>query len=440
MADSDQPPLHILCIAPAFAPIANPEAFCGAKMVQAMLDCGASVTVLSSSNFRQRDTDGSRMWDSVREIVVDVPRPVHPDPLRTIVAAARYQTPFHARWVSATVETAGRLHSARKVDLVYSRSLPKAAHIAGYWCAKTLKVPWVANINDPWDSDFFPVAGSPNGSASWSRANIFWLRRTLRRADLVTYPCKRLWDFHARLAKLNHGAEVIPHIGYRPRFPNHEQNGNFRLLHAGRLLSTHGRFSSSLLLGLKALVDSSAEAAAQIKLALAGPVDAETRKLIGELGLQRNIEIVGTVNYEDSLDLIASASVCVLVEACVDEGIFLPSKLTDYVACGKPVLAISPKVGTAADLASRGELLRIDHDPTAVRDAISALYSEFKRGTLNSRNPSDRLIAEYQGPVIADNFLSACRALTLRAQTARGHRDRKDSWTPNRHSKEWSSF
>ena len=403
--------LRILCISPVFVPTADPEAYCGGKMVQALMQQGTAVTVLSSSNFRARPYDDSALWDCVKKVIVDVPVPPLLNRMQSLTAAGRFQTLSHPRWVSAAIHTAKLLHGERKFDLVYTRSLPTTSHIVGFWCAKILKLPWIANINDPWASQFFPVDGGPKLSAFLTAENLFWLRRTIRSADLITFPCRRLMDFHLRLAKLSHPAQVIPHIGYKSKRVGQSSDGQFRLVHAGRLLASEGRFGSALLLGLKAFLDSSAEAAADVKLILVGPGDRETEKLISEMGLQRNIEIVGRVNYQSSLDYIASASVCVMIESRVDEGIFFASKLADYLAHGKPVLALSPAIGTAADLASRGELIRADHDPNAVRDVITALYSEFKRGTLGARNPSEQLQAELRGHTVADHFLATCRAL-----------------------------
>ena len=96
----------------------------------------------------------------------------------------------------------------------------------------------------------------------------------------------------------------------------------------------------------------------------------------------------------------------------MDEGIFFASKLADYIAHGKPVLALSPKIGTASDLANRGELIRVDQNPEAVKDAIAILYAKFKNGTLNSCKPSGRLQEQVQGEVIAEKFLATCQTLT----------------------------
>src|ERR1700738_3855060 len=395
-------PLRILCISPLFAPTADSEALCAAKMVQALMESGAEVTVLASQNFRDRPYDDSVLWNSLKDVTVNVPLCERRSRLRSFRFAARFQTPFDARWINTACHKAQSLHRERQFDLIYSRSLPIAAHIVGFWCAKHFDLPWIANINDPWTSEFFPVDDSPKLSTFWKTVNIFWLRRTLRNADMVTYPCRRLKDFHSRLAKIEPVAQVIPHIGFKMNNAKHKPDGQFRLVHAGKLLASEGRFGKYLLLGFKAFLDKFPDASANAKLVLVGPGDEETQSLIHDMGLEQNIEVVGRVNYEDSLDYIANASVCVLVESRVDEGIFFASKLADYFAHGKPVLSISPRVGTAGDFAKHRELTRVDHDHEAVRDGIATFYSEFKRGELTSRKPSEKLRTQLQGSTVAE--------------------------------------
>jgi len=414
--DPDRRPLRILCIAPLFAPTADSEAYCATKMVDALLNRGASITVLSSSNIRPNmPTDDCHRWDSARDVSIDINTPLRPNLLDSIVAASQFQTPIFARWVAAVVQMAVALHKTKNFDVVYSRSLPMIAHVAGFWCAKKLGLPWVANINDPWELNFLPGAAYPKVSVFATHAYMFWLRRTLLNANMVTYPCPGLQDFHAKLAKLKHDAEIIPHIGSRSELLSHKPNGQFRLVHAGKLGTSEvtGRSAKSLLLGLKAFIEKSADAAEHTTLVLVGPEDRETQSWILKLDLQRNVQTVGKVNYEDSLDYIASASACILIESSMGESIFFPSKLADYLVSGKPVLGISPRIGLAADLANRGELIRIDQDdPAAVRNAVSVYYSEFKRGTLSLRHPSARLIAQLQGCGVAEQFLALCRVLT----------------------------
>jgi len=406
--------LRILCISPLFAPAANAEAFVSTKMVNALQQLGVSVTVVSSSNLYQGlKQDGSRIWDSFRRITVDVRQFEQPDRFRSALTGLQFQTPWHSRWVQTVLRKAQELNAQSRFDFVYSRSLPMAAHIAGYWCARKLKLPWVASINDPWDFQLYSGEGTTSISRFARETYLFWLKRTLSTADLVTYPSRGLHEFHARLAKMEHRGEVIPHIGYSAA-PNTEfSKRQFRLVHAGMLGAQDktGRSTDALLVGLKTFLDSTPQAAAETALLLVGPEDKQTQTRIMKLGLDKNVRSIGRVSYEESLTHIASASVCVLVESIMDEGIFLPSKLADYVACKKPVLALSPNRGTIADLAQRNELLLANQrDPASVTEAIGVLYNDFNRGNLASHSPSDRFVSEVQGQSVAAKFLSACKA------------------------------
>jgi hypothetical protein len=98
----------------------------------------------------------------------------------------------------------------------------------------------------------------------------------------------------------------------------------------------------------------------------------------------------------------------VLVEAAMSEGIFLPSKLVDYLSARKPILALSPGVGVANDMAQSGGILRVDVDDVeAVRRAIGSLYLDFRSGTLGRRAPSQEQVNQFNPEILAKKFLTA---------------------------------
>jgi hypothetical protein len=119
---------------------------------------------------------------------------------------------------------------------------------------------------------------------------------------------------------------------------------------------------------------------------------------------------VGLIDYEDSLKYIQSAIACLLVEGDMSEGIFLPSKLVDYISARKPVLALSPRVGVIADLASQGGITRVDAgDARGIRDAIRGLYGDFLKGTLALRSPRGAQVDQFRPELVANRFLGALR-------------------------------
>jgi hypothetical protein len=93
--------LPVLCISPVFVPTPDPEAVCGAKMVQALMQRGAAVTVLCSSNFRETPHDDSALWDCVKKVIVGVPVPPLVNRIQSFTTASWFQTLSHPRRVGA---------------------------------------------------------------------------------------------------------------------------------------------------------------------------------------------------------------------------------------------------------------------------------------------------------------------------------------------------
>ena len=120
------------------------------------------------------------------------------------------------------------------------------------------------------------------------------------------------------------------------------------------------------------------------------------------------------MSYEQSLVYISQASVCLLVEAKMDEGIYLPSKLVDYIVSKKPILALSPEVGVVSELSRCGGIMRVDADNRiAIEKAIADLYSDFRKGILMERAP-DRLAKQFEPQEVARQFLDALRGIVPR--------------------------
>ena len=406
----------ILCISPYFVPFVGPEPFCGAKMVKALMDLGIDTRVIFIDKrylqpfhpHLKYGDDSSRIWESLTDIAVGVGKPRTPRNLFfLLLAAIRYRTKSYTHWIGGIVKQAKALHRDHSFDIVYSRSPHMLAHAAGYWCAKALNAVWIANINDPWDVHFYPDR-QRSVTPAHRLVSKYWLKKTLRSADLVTYPSKRLYDFHAKLAKINHNAAIIPHVGYHSN--KKSQFDGFNLIHAGRLgINLFSRRSSKgLLSGVAQFLQAHPQARKMTRLTLVGPEDEEIQSITEQLRLKEIVSSVGLVSYEQSLEYIKSASVCILVERTMNEGIFLPSKFVDYIAARKPVLALSPSVGVIADMIPTQGLVRVDADDhDAVAKALGDFYRHFKDGSLDAVAPTDEFVNQFEPQTVAQKFLDA---------------------------------
>ena len=414
--------LQILCISPVFPPWADSEAFCGGKMVKALTDAGHDIVVLCEPPSPQRLTDGSLCWKQLEPVrhCIEVP-PTWRGNIRQMFSEAchglLYRNLGRGRHVENYVRYAKKLHHERHFDVVYSRSLPMYAHMAGYWCSRSLGLPWIANMNDPWDMHLFPESDPRHVSARYAAVSRHWLRTTLRRADLITYPSSHLHRFHMQLAAMRHEAEVVPHIGYAANSRD-RAICEFCIVHAGKLGAREltGRSTVGLFTGLAQFLRARPSARDVTHVVLVGPEDPLTNDVVKQVGLEDVVKSVGRLSYEESLVYIASASLCVLVEGRMTDGIYFPSKLADYIAARKPILALSPARGVAAELAREGDIRRVDaDDEEAIASAIGDYYRAFLDGRLRESSPSDALARQVSPYAVAEKFLhaveSVCRKL-----------------------------
>jgi len=406
----NSPKKKILCISPFFVPLSDSEAVCGAKVVRELVARGLEVRVVSlHDQDSERKEDSSSFWIDMHGITTRVPYNSGKNKWSSMIACVRYQTIGKIGWVDTVIDHAIKLRNVWEFDLVYSRSLPAIAHVAGYWISRMYNIPWIANINDPWELYLFSPSLWPKKrsflSYVGSKTSNFWMKRTFQSASLIIFPCSRLLDFHLRRVSPKNQCKILPHIGYRKQCVVHDPN--FLLVHAGRLGNEPSRRHSAITLlnALGAFLKRWPAAVVETRLVLVGPRENEIDKAIKALGLERNTSCTGLVSYETSLDFIASAAVCLLVEGRILEGIFLPSKLVDYIVSRKPILALSPRIGTVADFGENTRIVRVDgDDEKAILTAIERFYKAYKTGDLNRFSPPENFAKKFEGPRIAEQF------------------------------------
>ena len=410
--------MRVLCISPLFVPLADSEAFCSGKVVNALIKRGVDVAVIAFQHLEsipEEKRDGSPGWESLVQRTVRLPSNQPKQPVRSSFYGMRYRTVAYARSVANAVDAARALHRETPFDLVYSRSLPMIAHVIGYWASRALGLPWIANINDPWDVHLAPDLGFVNISPLEARLSTYWLKRTLEAADLITYPSERLWKYHERCSGRRHNAEVIPHIGLsRPADHGAE---TITIIHAGKIGKNElpERSAAGFFRATSRLLEKSPAIRDRLRIVFVGPQDDYTSQIASGLGLQRNLSFTGRVDYEESLRQIGSADLCLLVEAKYKEGIYLPSKLADYVVSGKPVLALSPKQGTVSDLAALRGVYRVNpEDDESIERSLDRLISSVTRGETASIAPSAELSATFDEGVVIDRLMRCMNAAAMR--------------------------
>lgn len=389
-------PPRILMFAPSCYPPGNPESFVNANLVAAMLDSGWLVDVETCPDtVYQWYPPSSRMWRSVaanahsvcelRETLVNRISCA----LRTALIVR--QRAAGSRWAIPAVNHALKLCADRKYDFVLSRALPSEAHLAASMFARRTGTPWVANWNDPSPTCMFPA---PYGEGKEGIQQLdFWARRyysaVARDADWHTFPCERLRTYMCGYlpGDVFNRSSVIPHAAPHPSLrPDHStgRERGFELLHAGSLRPP--RDPQSFFRGLQIFHERTRpRESVRVRFIVEQP--GNTLAAAKSCGVEHLVQLERGKPYEEALSLLTSADVLVILEAAMGEGIFLPSKFVDYVQSGRPILAVSPRVGTLADiLSARGGGIAVDGaNPESIASGIATLFESWRAGRLERR-------------------------------------------------------
>ena len=291
----------------------------------------------------------------------------------------------HIGWLPFALAAARR----RPYEVAYSSSGPFTSHVVGLALKRVTGKPWVMELRDGW--------------YRWNRA-IFpdypiW-RDTLERrleaaaisaADRVVLVTERMaCAFRAQYAHLDAEHFTVVSNGFDPaQFQgpagNQATTTGWTVLHAGALY--YGRSVAALLAAVRRLIQVDARFASDFHLRLLGTLDAAARAEIEAGGLANHLEVLGQTSHAEAIAAMRSADALLLVanttpgaEAAV------PGKLFEFLAVGRPVVAVAPRESSTADVMNQtgGGWLADAADAEAIACTLQRAYTE----RTTSRDPA----------------------------------------------------
>ncbi len=310
-----------------------------------------------------------------------------------------------AGWVRAVARKALSLTSLGSLgsfDVLHSRLNPAVSHLAALAVLDRMDLPWCAYFSDPWPHHLYPepYRFTVGPLSRWRQERT--LDTMLGRAGSLVFPSAGLRDWMLTGPRKRHRSKshIIPHLsdvspgtaGVSPAVFKEAPAGGapavpgvtpLRIRHAGFLMKE--RRVEPLFAGLERFL--AAHPGAAIRVEFAGRYTGTGLPAVPPA-------ISGFVTFEPSMSpeavrtWMAEADVSLLVEADLAEGIFFPSKLSDYLADGRPILALSPRRGVAADfLATGGGVLAGPEDVAGIAAALERLHALWQAGRLAELAP-----------------------------------------------------
>lgn len=383
----------ILFIAPSCYPIDGAEANVNAKVIKTLTESGCTVDLISRKSTKSlcypKSVD-NYYFSKIRKIV-EVDWYIKKDIRRFWNHLKVYfktgNTYIWADWAYPAIKVCEDLIAQNHYDYIYTFNSP--SEIIGLYLTKKYGIKWVATWNDPycWKKYPAPYGGGPASRVSALRQRL--INEIGSRVYRNIFPSERLKNYMMKymIGLTDETCVICPHLVLDSR--NEIQtldNSTLRIIHAGAL--GRERDPKTFLIRLNKFIKKYPDA--NIRITILGVFErsngADIKEYIEQNDLNQYIEFLPPVSYRDSLDIIAQYNVCLLIEAPCDEGIFLPSKVADYMQLNKPILSISPSVGTLNDLYKAMQIAYFAdvRDENAIAEELEKIYSNFSKGKISN--------------------------------------------------------
>lgn len=283
-------------------------------------------------------------------------------------------------WKKYALRDARKIIQTDGVDAIITTGPPHSAHLIGLELKKETKLPWIADMRDPWTTIFYN-AEFPRTEAT-IRKDKALEDSVLHSADAITVVSKGLkQEFSDR----NKNVSVI-YNGYDQSdvpLTVPQKNKRFTISYVGNFMPNQNPLILwELLAELKEEVEGFSE---DLHLCFTGNIDSSILQSIQQKGLEKQLETAPFVPHKEAVQRMNSADVLLFViPQSKGNKLIITGKLFEYLATGNPILSIGPIDGDAAELLkdAQRDLMNSFADKKAVKSQVLSYYQSWKKGEL----------------------------------------------------------
>jgi glycosyltransferase involved in cell wall biosynthesis len=250
-------------------------------------------------------------------------------------------------WVKPAFRFLKKYLREKPVDLIVSTGPPHSMHLVAQKLKEHFPTPWLADFRDPWtDIDFYRQLKLTRLA---DKIHHTLEKKILQRADVVTVvspDIKRTTE-----AICNRPVHVV-YNGYDPAdfdFLEEPDKEHFIISHFGAF----NRDRNPTILW-SAIADLCIEIPAfkeKFKIRLVGQTDQMIIRAIDSLGLTENLETIPHLEHKVGLKILGQSAVLLLpLNNSPNAKGILPGKMFEYMALGRPVLALGPAGSDCEDI------------------------------------------------------------------------------------------
>ena len=331
-----------------------------AKFVRYLPEFGWEPTVIAADDRHYWARDETLLGDLPPDIVVRRLSPARPHILlgllSKVMSEARRRSIVDGvlipddriLWALKAAMAARGMIKKRDISAVYTTSPPHSTHIAGLILKRMTGLPWVADFRDPWTGDF-----RYDPPTRWvRRAHTACERAILERADRVvciTESARRQYISRfgidpRRLVTIYNGFDApdfaaAPIHGACPR-------KKIVITHSG---SFYGSYSPELFVrALARALDRDTGLRERVTVRFVGVMDGTMQETVRAI-LPECSEFSGYVSHSEAGRSIVESDINLIALPVDPRASYnVPGKLFEYLAAGRPILAVAPRGGETA--------------------------------------------------------------------------------------------
>lgn len=284
-------------------------------------------------------------------------------------------------WVRPSVKFLSKYLKEHPVDAIISTGPPHSMHLIAKALHEKMHIPWVADFRDPWTEIFYFDSLKLSKRSLRKHKNLE--KQVLTEADKVVAV-----GWHEADDLENLGAKNVQVVtnGFDNECVNSEirfeRNEKFTITYTGVLLPNE---SFVIWDALNELCGENSEFANNLKIKLIGHIDGKVRSYIAEKNLESKVENVEYMQHTQVLEYQRKSDLLLLlVPIAMKAECILTGKLFEYLASGRPVLAIAPENGDVARVLKEtacGVIVDFN-DKEKMKSVIMDFYQKYKDNQL----------------------------------------------------------
>lgn len=305
-------------------------------------------------------------------------------------------------WYPFALRKAESLIKKNRYDYIYTRSVPFTSHLVGLQLKKKYGLPWIAHFSDPWtDSPYV------NYKKEITRnKNLEWEREVILNADKLIFTSQETIELIMRKYDdaLSGKAYVLPH-SYDPESIENTNSDivdpkPYRLSYIGNFYGK--RSPEDLFKAIELAQVQMPGLDKYINFHFFGKMPGKYLTMISQLNINKLVFCHGEIPYHDSQKEMARADVLINIDAPSDTNVFLPSKIIEYLAYEKPILAITPDKGTVNRILSEyGHICVQNNNYSLLNEILLRIVKEGVSWVRFNKDAKD----DYHPAAVADRFI-----------------------------------